>query len=68
MVRNSGRIQVSIEHRPGARHGNADAMSRRDCACHHSLGPEDTKCKELQDECQYFVPKSGEIKAYSAKN
>jgi len=37
-------FRFSIEHRPGARHGNADAMSRRyckvrDCACHHSLAP-----------------------------
>jgi len=33
-------FQFSIEHRPGSRHGNADAMSRRyckvrDCACRH---------------------------------
>jgi len=40
--------RFSIEHHPGARHGNADAMSRnyckvRDCACHHSLAPDETK-------------------------
>ena len=61
-------FRFSIEHRPGARHGNADVMSRRyckvrDCACHHSLAPDETRCKELQDECQYFIPKNRDASA-----
>ena len=37
-------FEFQIENRPGAKHGNADAMSRR-CPC-----PHDCKCPLLKDE------------------
>ena len=37
-------FKFQIEYRPGAKHGNADAMSRR-CPC-----PHDCKCPLLEDE------------------
>jgi len=52
-----------IEHRPGARHGNADALSRRpccvrDCACH--MAEQDTlDCRGLIQEVEN--PSSGFI-------
>ena len=56
-------FNFSIEHRPGARHENADAMSRcfckiRDCACRHGLE------KDLHNECQ---TNSGGVESKSAR-
>jgi len=56
-------FRFSTEHRSASRHGNADALSRRDCktrdcACHATCTDGEVEGQDLKEDC---CPVSGEV-------
>ena len=66
-----GEFDFEIQHRSGARHGNADAMSRHPClnrpsctACH----PEVNHCRALETEQSPFLGELADHPKFSSEN